>query len=189
MPDFAFDAGGFPQANENRASSQAPTGSEAGTNLSTAATARAYPGCDQCLLTKQDFEVHFFTHHPCLYPNCGYRATGFDELLTHLRMHQHDQGPTTSVSDTQEAVTPFNAVGSAVSTDSHHTGSPSPDNPVQTRTRVPCPAGCGDTFARQCDARRHARKHGDKKLVCGIDGCEMAFHRRDNREVHRCKKH
>jgi hypothetical protein len=56
--------------------------------------------------------------------------------------------------------------------------------PPAREERVACSHGCGKTFRRAGDCRRHMLKHGPPKFNCVVIGCEKTFHRADKLRAH-----
>jgi uncharacterized Zn-finger protein len=51
--------------------------------------------------------------------------------------------------------------------------------------RVACSfQGCGKTFGRAGDCRRHMKKHGPARFICPLPGCNKPFHRADKLRDH-----
>lgn len=47
-----------------------------------------------------------------------------------------------------------------------------------------CAYGCGKSFARKGDMKRHARSHEWSTLRCDVDGCNRGFYRKDKLKEH-----
>jgi hypothetical protein len=52
-----------------------------------------------------------------------------------------------------------------------------------------CPHGCGGTFGRPGEYRRHMRKHANPNFFCTQHGCTKSFYRRDKLNDHLRQKH
>lgn len=50
-----------------------------------------------------------------------------------------------------------------------------------------CRYGCGKSFTRKGDMKRHARAHGPSTLWCDVDGCTKGFTRKDKLKEHQRK--
>ncbi|KAH5209234.1 hypothetical protein HBI82_167500 [Parastagonospora nodorum] len=56
--------------------------------------------------------------------------------------------------------------------------------------RITCSfAGCGRSFVRAGDCRRHMLKHGPPKFKCAVIECDMTFHRADKLRAHMKQGH
>jgi hypothetical protein len=56
--------------------------------------------------------------------------------------------------------------------------------PPAPMNRVACSHGCGKTYRRAGDCRRHMLKHGPPKFKCIVIGCDKTFHRADKLRAH-----
>jgi hypothetical protein len=57
--------------------------------------------------------------------------------------------------------------------------------PPASGNRIACSSpGCGKTFRRAGDCRRHMLKHGPPRFICPLNGCTMPFTRADKLRDH-----
>jgi hypothetical protein len=57
--------------------------------------------------------------------------------------------------------------------------------PPAPSNRIACSSpGCGKTFRRAGDCRRHMLKHGPPRFICPLNGCTMPFTRADKLRDH-----
>jgi hypothetical protein len=61
--------------------------------------------------------------------------------------------------------------------------------PSAPSNRVACSYGCGKTFRRAGDCRRHMKKHGPPGFICTLPGCNMPFYRADKLRDHLKRGH
>jgi hypothetical protein len=63
---------------------------------------------------------------------------------------------------------------------------PAPANahPPVHKGRIACSNGCGKTFRRAGDCRRHMLKHGPHKFTCSVFNCTKTFYRADKLRSH-----
>jgi hypothetical protein len=59
-----------------------------------------------------------------------------------------------------------------------------PAPPTVVGERFTCSNGCGKSFRRAGDCRRHMLKHGPPKFKCAVIDCDMTFYRADKLRAH-----